>query len=431
MSLAIASTPAPIVAANIASPLTLPCGAVIPNRIAKSAMTEGLADGDDLPTPQLNQLYQRWAEGGAGLLITGNVMVDRRYLERSGNVVLENAEALSRFRLWAEVVTECDVHLWMQLNHPGRQCSRFSNSKPVAPSAVQLRMAGNFAMPRILPGSEINAIIRRFGVSAALAREAGFTGVQIHSAHGYLGSQFLSPLTNQRKDEWGGSLENRARFLLATVEEVRARVGADFPVAVKLNSADFQQGGFAIDECVEVARWLQQAGVDLLELSGGAYENPAFLATESDKRPAGAWRREAFFLEYAEAVAKAVTTPLMVTGGFRSRPGMNDAIAAGATQMIGVARPFCTDPDFPRKLFAGAIARTHPTEKELALAGYWGPQSPSKLVRALNNQAQAAWYYQQILHLSNRRQPDLNLGLGSALRSHLLNEMRLSLRRSR
>jgi 2,4-dienoyl-CoA reductase-like NADH-dependent reductase (Old Yellow Enzyme family) len=213
----------------LASPIYLPNGTVLPNRLCKSAMTEGLADKFDLPTPALIQLYRIWSQGGTGLHITGNVMIDRRYLERAGNVVLEDDKNLELFRRWAKQGATGGNHLWVQLNHPGRQCPKMVCTTPLSPSDVQLDILGNFARPRPMDHSNIEEVIARFITSAQLVKEAGFTGVQIHCAHGYLLSQFLSPKINQRQDQWGGSLENRARIIRRIIVGVRKAVGADFP----------------------------------------------------------------------------------------------------------------------------------------------------------------------------------------------------------
>ncbi len=415
---------------DIHSPLKLNCGVTIPNRLCKAAMTEGLADSYDHPTPELNRLYRRWSEGGAGLLISGNVMVDQRYLERAGNVVLEDDTALDKVRLWTEAGTRAGNQFWAQINHPGRQCSRLVNSQPLSPSDVQLKLAGNFAKPRPIRVDEIHDVIKRFATTARLAKLGGFSGVQVHSAHGYLGSQFLSPITNRRRDEWGGSLENRARFLLSVVEAVREAVGTDYPVSVKLNSADFQKGGFSLEDCLQVAAWLGEKNIDLLEISGGTYEHLAFLDIDETEVRDSTKKREAFFLEYAEAISQAAQVPLMITGGFRSLQAMNAALASGQTQMIGIARPFCVDPDFPSKMFTGVMQQTPINEHKLVLGkGFWGTNSASGTMRAINNQGQAGWYYQQIINLAKDRQPDFNLGVFSAFTRHMLNDARLALRR--
>jgi 2,4-dienoyl-CoA reductase-like NADH-dependent reductase (Old Yellow Enzyme family) len=387
---------------QLSQSFTLPCGTVLPNRICKAAMTEGLADGDDNPTKELETLYQTWAEGGAGLLLSGNVMIDRRYLERSGNMVLENDKDLALFSSLAKAGTVAGNQFWVQLNHPGRQCSRIVNSEPLAPSAVQLNLAGNFGQPREMTEDDIVDTISRFANSAQLVKRAGFTGVQIHSAHGYLSSQFLSPLTNQRQDQWGGTLENRARFLLETVRAVRSAVGKEFPISVKLNSADFQQGGFELKDCQQVASWLCNEGIDLLEVSGGTYESLEWM--DNDEKRDTTVNREAFFLQYAESIRAATQTPLMITGGFRHLATMSDALAIKALDIIGIGRPFCVDPAFPNKLISGYLTEVPQGEQGLVLGKGWlGPRSPFKLIRAINNQGQVGWFYQQIINIAHNR----------------------------
>lgn len=417
---------------KLVSPLRLDCGIQIPNRICKAAMTEGLAERSGAPGEQLNNLYRRWSGGGAGLLISGNVMVDGRFLERGGNMVLERCRiqkkphTLDAWRALAEAGTSAGNQFWLQLNHPGRQCARLVNSQPLSPSDVQLELLSNFAKPRAMTSDDINEVIERFASTAALAREAGFTGVQIHSAHGYLGSQFLSPVTNRRTDDWGGSLENRSRFLLAVVDAVRARVGDDFAVSVKLNSADFQKGGFTLEECLQVVSWLGERKVDLLEISGGTYENLVFMDTSADGRtcmPESTRKREAFFLEYAETISAASSIPLMITGGFRTLATMIEALDEGATSLIGVARPFCVAPDFPAELLRGDIDAIPDHEQALALGrGFLGTASSSKTVRAINNQGQAGWYYHQIRRLARGSEPNEALGVLNAFCRHMVSD---------
>ena len=421
----------------LATPLALPCGAVLPNRIAKAAMTEGLADADDRATDRHVRLYRRWSEGGAGLLLTGNVMVDRRYLERPGNVVIDGNGGLDPLRAWARAGTAGGNHLWMQINHPGRQCTRASSRQPLSPSDVQLSLAGLFGRPRPMTAADIDDAIARYARVAAIARETGFTGVQVHAAHGYLISQFLSPVTNRRDDEWGGSLANRARFLLATVAATRAAVGADFPVSVKLNSADFQRGGFSLEECVEVAGWLAAAGVDLLEVSGGTYEQPQMFEHAGMAETAAApqrestRRREAYFLEYATAIQAHAKLPLMVTGGFRSRAAMEAALAAGETDLIGIARPLCVATDLPRKLIAGEVEAAESYERRLRFGPgrLLGPTSPLKLIKLFNVQGEVAWFYRQLLRLADGEDPDETLGLRRALAAHYATELAVVRRR--
>lgn len=422
-------------AVTIASPLTLPCGARLKNRMAKGAMTEGVADAYHRATPRHARLYRRWAAGGAGLLLTGNVQVDRRYLERPGNVAIEGAqgpEALAGLRAFAAAGTANDTHLWMQLSHAGRQTPASVNPEPVGPSDTPLAMPGaQFGKPRALREEEILDTITAFARAAAVARETGFTGVQIHAAHGYLISEFLSPDVNTRTDAWGGSLENRARLLLEIVRAVRAAVGDDFPVAVKLNSADFQRGGFSHEDSIRVAAWLNAERVDLLEISGGTYEQPRLVGLDnltlhpekSEVRRESTVAREAYFLAYAADIRAATTMPLMVTGGFRTRAGMNAALASGAMDVVGIARPFCVDPACAARLLDGSADAVPALEKTLRIGpGLLGPASPITLLRALNGWGQQGWFCLQILRMADGREPDRKLGVFKAFQDYQKNE---------
>ncbi|MFT4809064.1 MAG: 2,4-dienoyl-CoA reductase-like NADH-dependent reductase (Old Yellow Enzyme family) [Paraglaciecola sp.] len=414
----------------LASSISLPNGSILPNRLCKSAMTEGLADKFDLPTPALMQLYKTWSQGGTGLHITGNVMVDRRYLERAGNVVLEDDKNLELFRTWAKQGTTGGNHLWVQLNHPGRQCPKMVSTEPLSPSDVQLAMLGNFARPRPMDQSDIEEVIARFITSARLVKQAGFTGVQIHCAHGYLLSQFLSPKINQRQDQWGGSLENRARIIRRIIVGVRAAVGADFPIGVKLNSADFQKGGFSLEDCITVASWLGEDGVDLLEISGGTYEQLSLIGVEPTDVRESTRKREAYFIEYAERIKQSAKIPVMITGGFRSRDVMERAIESGEVDVIGLARPLCTEPDCSTKLIQQTIQNIDCYEDKLVLGtGFWGNNSPSNLIKAINSFGQVGFYYWQIIRLSKGLTPEPQLGTFKSFLRHMTNDFKLNLKR--
>ena len=427
---------------SLHSELRLPSGSIIKNRIAKAAMTEGLADVEDNATAGHVNLYRSWAQGGSGLLITGNVMVDRRYLERPGNVVIEDRRGLTQLQEWAAAGSEDNTHLWMQISHPGRQCSRIVSTQPLSPSDVQLHLMGNFAKPRSMTEAEIEQAIARYANTALIAKEAGFSGVQIHAAHGYLISQFLSPITNKRSDQWGGSLDNRARFLLAIIHAVREAVGEAFPVAVKLNSADFQKGGFDLHDSAQVATYLAQEGIDLLEISGGTYEQVRLLGHSGDQQQAedpnvrsSTRQREAYFLDYAKTIQQALNSagqkiPLMVTGGFRSRLTMVEALAQGELDMIGLARPLCADVDIPRLLISGEISYVPAYEEDLKLGNGWlGPASKNSLLRAINVQGEVAWFYQQMLQLAELRRGRKGQGVLSSFVRHLLREYCIAIRR--
>lgn len=335
--------------------LTLPNGTVINNRLAKAATSETLATYSNNPTPKHVQLYQRWAASGIGMIITGNIMIDRRALGEAGNVAIEDERDFSMLQQWAQGVTDQGSQLWAQLNHPGKQAIKGLNVRTISASAVPFNaeMQTMFATPDAATDAEIKDIIQRFGRSAAICKKAGFSGVQIHAAHGYLINQFLSPHHNLRDDHWGGSAEKRRNFLIEVYKAVRTEVGQDFPVAIKLNSADFQKGGFTEEESLATIQALATLGIDLIEISGGTYET----GVAKSQQKASSAAREAFFLEFAEKVRHSVTTPLMVTGGFRSVEGMNNALASGALDLVGIARLMAIDPDAPQFLLNGQNSR--------------------------------------------------------------------------
>ncbi|MCW2998191.1 MAG: NADH:flavin oxidoreductase/NADH oxidase [Solirubrobacterales bacterium] len=352
----------------LTQPLTLRSGAVLPGRIAKSAMSEQLCDRVNAPTQKLNTLYSRWGSGGGGLLITGNVMVDRGHLGEPKNVVADDARHLPQFKAWAAAAQSGGTPAWVQLNHPGRQALRIAGTHPVAPSALRPKVPGA-PTPKALTEAQIHEIVERFATAAKVVQDAGFAGVQIHGAHGYLVSQFLSPRANERTDAWGGDATRRMRFVLEVMRAIRARVGADYPVGIKLNSADFQRGGFSEEESMDVVAALTAEGLDLLEVSGGTYESPAM---STGPKAESTRQREAYFLDYAEKVRTVTTVPLMVTGGFRSAAGMREAIASGATDLVGLGRPFALDVHVPRTVTGGGTApgmtSKRPSSKQLDAA---------------------------------------------------------------
>jgi 2,4-dienoyl-CoA reductase-like NADH-dependent reductase (Old Yellow Enzyme family) len=377
--------------------LTLPNGSRLKNRLAKSAMSEALGTTDNHATEALVRLYGRWAAGGIGLLITGNAMIDRRALGEPNNVAIEDDSDMPLLQRWAAAGQADGTQLWVQLNHPGRQSPKGLNAENVSPSAVPFSPAlqAFFAPPRALTEDEIVALIQRFARSAGIVKRAGFSGVQIHAAHGYLVSQFLSPLTNQRSDQWGGSAENRRRFVLEVYRAMRAEVGPTFPIGIKLNSADFQQGGFSEDESLAVIQALHEEGIDLVELSGGTYEAPAM--SDQKRHRASTLAREAYFLEFAEKVRAAVPVPLMVTGGFRSLGGMATALSGGAMDLIGLARGLAIEPDLPQRLLAGQ-------EPQYAV------RPISTGIKAIDRMAlmEVVWYSRQLRRMAKGQAPKPN-----------------------
>jgi 2,4-dienoyl-CoA reductase-like NADH-dependent reductase (Old Yellow Enzyme family) len=375
--------------------LRLGNGVTLPNRIAKAATSEHLATRHGAPTRQLTEVYRQLASTGAGLLISGNVMVDGSALEAHRNVVIEDERFLPALRDWAAATAGTDTKFILQLSHPGRQTMRGLSvagrrQDVVSASAVPLAISGAsrrmFTPPRALTEAEILALIDRFGTAARVAASAGFDGVQLHAAHGYLFSQFLSPLVNQRQDRWGGSLENRMRLLLDTVRAVRAVTPESFLLAVKLNSADFQRGGFDAEDALTVAKALQAEGVALIEVSGGTYENAAMISGTPKRASTAA--REAYFLEFAERFARELTVPIMLSGGFRTRQGMIEALRGGAVDLIGLARPLAHEPDLAQRLLAGtadtSLVRRHAVGHRVIddlIDGLWHQQQMARLGR--------------------------------------------------
>ena len=329
------------------------------NKMIKGAMSEALANHAGQPNHLHLGLYEAWAKGGLGCAITGNVMVDFRAKNEPGVVVIETERDLEPLKQWAAIGKKHGMVQLVQLSHPGRQCPKGLNKETVAPSAVPFSpaLAMSFGTPRALREDEILDIIQRFATSAAICEKAGFEGVQLHGAHGYLISQFLSPLTNKRQDQWGGSAENRMRFLLEIYKAVRAATSEQFIISVKLNSADFQRGGITEEDVIATFKAIDAAGIDLIEISGGSYEAPAMAGVKQEKRKASTIAREAYFLDFAEKIRKQVQCKLMVTGGFRTAAGMNAALESGACDFIGMARPFAVEPDVTNRLIAGQDVR--------------------------------------------------------------------------
>jgi len=378
--------------------MQLPNGATIPNRFAKSATSEALAHRvSGKPGKALATLYERWGRGGTGLLITGNVVVDPGGRTEPGNVIVYDDRHLEELTAWASAAQRHGARLWMQINHAGRQTPRKINRQPVAPSAVGLKgFGGLFARPRALEDDEINELIHRYATAAGVAQRAGFHGVQIHGAHGYLVSQFLSSRTNLRTDKWGGSAENRMRFLVEIVRAMRAVVGEKFPIGVKLNSADFQRGGFSEEESMNVVRALEHEGIDLLEISGGSYEQSAMMGDDGSKRDSTK-QREAYFLAYAEKVRYVTGVPLLLTGGMRTAATMNKVIAENKVDMVGLARPLIVEPDLPSRVLSG-------TAKGATSS------APRSRVKMLDDMLQISWYQAQLRRMAVGKDPNPNLG---------------------
>ena len=411
---------------------TLPCGQVVKNRVCKAAMTERIAKGNNLAHQGHANLYDRWADGDMGILLTGNVQVDRRNIEGPANVVIDQNNYKDQYdalKAWSAAGTKDNTQLWMQISHAGRQTPGEINSSPLAPSNIGLKIPGkNYGTPTPMTEEDILDVIDRFVFAAKIARETGFTGVQFHSAHGYLLSEFLSPDINNRTDAWGGSIENRARLHLEIINKCRKEVGEDFPISIKLNSADFQKGGFTADESIQVAQMLENAGVDIIEISGGTYEQPKLIGVDdltinpkrSEQRKESTIAREAYFLEYAQDIRKAVSLPLMVTGGFRTREGIEDALQSNVCQIVGIGRPLCADPYCVKKMITGELDVLPSFEKTLSLGpSILSPSSPFTIIKVINAFGAMAWFYQQIKNMAKGLMPDHKQSLFNAFRADM------------
>lgn len=392
-------------------PLELPCGVTVKNRFFKAPMNEAMGTREFGPSPELARLYRRWALGGTGILVTGNVMVDHRHLGEPGNVVVEDERHLAALEEWAAAGTANGAQLWMQLNHPGLQSPRSVNPAPVAPSAVNppTGLEGAFTAPRALTLDEVHDVRQRFVTAATVAQRAGFTGVEVHAAHGYLLSQFLSPATNHRTDEYGGSLDNRMRLLVEIVQAIREAVGPAFPIGVKLNSSDGDPRGLTEDDSLLVAARLSREGVDVLDVSGGTYTRPTMQDGVG-----------VFFADYARRLSEVVPTPVALTGGFRTPEQMAEAVDTGMSELVGLGRPLVVNPEWPNEILDG---RVHPVRLPRITTG--SKRADRKLQGVMVN----TWYEMQLRRLArgqgvrlrgrgDRAHGDGWAAMGFALRLH-------------
>ena len=331
------------------TPITLPNGTTIKNRFFKSAMSEGMGTRDFQPKKNIATLYKRWAEGGTGLIITGNIMVDPKGTAEPGNIVFDKNSNMEILKDWAKQGQQHGAKVMVQLNHPGKQVPKTIAKETVAPSTIPLGNGLNklFSTPRALTTSEVEELVQKFVTSAKVAKEAGFSGVQIHAAHGYLISQFLSPHDNRRTDKYGGSLENRMRFLKEIYLGMREELGKDFTIGIKINSTDFKEDGLTEEDSLKTIIELANLGLDFVEISGGTYERPAMMGATSKST------NQVFFAEYSKKLKQKIEIPVVVTGGIRSINAMNTLLNDSTTDFIGIARPLTIDPNIPNKIKQG------------------------------------------------------------------------------
>lgn len=342
------------------------CGITAPNRLLKAATTERLASWDKenilasgIPGSDLFNVYKAWGEGEYGIICTGNIMVAEDHLEAAGNMILpDDAPAIAgekrfeAFRKLAQVSKQHGSLLVAQLNHPGRQTRVEFQPSPISASSVKLAdtLGMAFGQPREATITEIQNLVKQFRDASLFLHKAGFDGVQLHVAHGYLLAQFLSHTTNMRTDQYGGSLTNRARIILEVIAGIRSVVPSSFLISIKLNSVEFEAGGFSTDESRELCSILQEeARLDFVELSGGTYQSLAFKHQRESTM-----KREAFFLEFAEKITPALTkTKAYVTGGFKTVAGMVSALES--VDGVGIARAACQEFDFGKAVLTSQI----------------------------------------------------------------------------
>lgn len=375
--------------APLFQPLELPCGIILKNRIAKSAMSDSLGDGRGNPTVTQMRLYERWAEGGLAVSIIGEVQGNPSVAEKPGNLVLRPDSVLSAFEALAQRGATNDTQLWLQLGHAGAMAHP-PISDPKGPSAIDIPGLTCAALTR----DEIRALPSEFARTSGLAKNLGFGGVQIHAAHGFLLSQFLSPLFNKRTDEFGGSIASRMRLLLDVVDEVRSAVGPGFPIAIKLNATDQLEGGFEEEEACKVIAALDRTGIDLIDISGGTYFPGAKSA--SDRSGSGP-----YFLDFAERARQLTTKPLMVTGGFKTLQQAAGAIAHGGVDMVGLARALALHPNLPNEWRSGSTS---------------DPDFPR--FQSPPEGGVTAWFTMRLTELGEDREPSDVTGLEAAIKNY-------------
>jgi len=323
-------------AAKLGRPLDLPCGARLKNRLAKAAMSDSLGDGEGNPTELQMRLYERWAEGGAALTVIGEVQTTPHYPEKPGNLVLIPDADMTTLRALAARGSIQDTHIWPQLGHAGA-LSHAPISDPKGPSPLNVEGLQCAGMTR----AEIQSLPTFYAKAASIAKAVGFTGVQIHAGHGFLLSQFLSPLFNHRTDAFGGSIASRFRIIAEIIDAVREAVGATFPVGIKINSTDQLVGGLSEDEALEVVRMLDLTSIDLIDVSGGTYFPGA--PSSSDRTASSG----PYFLDFAERAKSVTAIPIMLTGGFKTRDETKMVMERGAADVVGLARAMVLNPSLP------------------------------------------------------------------------------------
>ena len=318
------------------------------NRFVRSATWEGMAGENGEVTEPLINFYRVLASGGVGLIITGSTFVTKRGKMAPGQLGIDDDSLITGLRSIPGVVHEEGGKVAMQLVHGGSQVHFDCGMPPQAPSAVKERVTGN--MPVEMTVDDIKSLVHEFSEASRRAKEAGFDGVQIHAAHGYLLSQFLSPYSNRRADDYGGSIENRARVIFEIYKAIREKVGKDYPVMIKINAADFDGEGLTPEDSLWVCRRLSEMDIDAIELSGGVLASGKLAPSRLKiNRP----EREAYFRKYAEQFSPGLNCPLMLVGGLRSPEVMEDIYNEGYAQFFSLSRPLISEPNLIRRWESG------------------------------------------------------------------------------
>ncbi|MGF1735757.1 NADH:flavin oxidoreductase/NADH oxidase family protein [Photobacterium satsumensis] len=373
----------------LSRPLELPCGAIIKNRLVKSAMSDSLADGEGNPTDAQSRLYERWAEGGIGLSVVGEVQIDPRFPENPGNLVLSHQSSLKDLQKLTSRASINEAHIWPQLGHAGGLAYQ-PLSHPKGPSPLEINEFQCSGMTE----DEISQLPERYARAAIIAKEAGFTGVQVHAGHGFLLSQFLSPLFNRRKDQFGGSIEARSQIIVEIIEKIRLVVGRSFPIGIKLNSSDQLEGGLTQEDALEVIRILDKTSIDLIEISGGSYFPGAKSSYDSVSNGP-------YFIDFALKAKSITKIPLVVTGGFKTRTQAIDALNSGALDSVGLGRILVLKPALPNQWVSGADVITDFPKFESPPQG-----------------GVTAWYTMRLTAVSNDNEEDFSPELLPAIEAY-------------
>lgn len=372
---------------TLGEPLELRSGLRLRNRMVKAAMSDSLGDGAGQPTGEQVELYRRWGDGGAALSIIGEVQVDPRYPEKPGNLVLDSGTTGPLMGRLADIANQTDSHLWPQLGHAGALAYP-PISTPVGPSALDL----DGLNCREMPIDEVEALPNRFATAAVTAKQTGFSGVEIHAAHGFLLSQFLSPLFNHRQDRYGGSIEARAQLLLDIVHRVRQQAGQGFGIGVKLNATDELEGGLTQADSLTVVEMLDQHQVDLIDISGGTYFPGA--PSSSDRPSDGP-----YYAEYARRVRTLTDAAIMLTGGVKTRTHATDLLAAGI-DLVGLARTMVLNPELPKDWLETGTNPTFPVFDSSPPGGV------------------TAWYTMRLTAIARRQETSYQLTPDAALHKY-------------